>query len=483
MIPSSASFADSLVPAQKNEGELDKMLDGPFRSYSISRRVLMCVLMPGLWIVAWPNFIDLFIAHAVDLHNCTCVGAPLPQPNASDPCGACAAAGGHLVCHDDTTLASDFGLYCEDDWQRGLLPSFYFVGVAIGAHAGFFSDLFGRRRTLIPALALAVIAAPASAFAPSFAAYATCKVAQGIGLNGAAVPGFTLTSEVLGPRLRVVLGIELWSYAWALMSCICPVVSLAMPAARWQARAARRPPRPTPPPASASAHRAPLSCVQDIVLVVSIPGVALLLAMLALVPESPYWLLRRGRHAEVERVLRQLLGRPDPNRLLHGAEEVGGAGGAGGAGEAAAAPIATDTPWPGPAGETQSSSSAAAAAFSSELPHAAGEAGGEAAGEATGRCSILRSLFCRRREAIVTLSQMYLWVAVALSYFAISFNSAQLSANRALNVLLVALPMFPAYFLSARLVDWPPLGRRGTATCALLICGKPTHHARGPTRT
>ena len=106
------------------------------------------------------------------------------------------------------------------------------------------------------------------------------------------------------------------------------------------------------------------------------------------------------------------------------------------------------------------------------------------------------ALFHDAARARITLAESYLWAACALSYYGISFNSAEVSSDLALeltpllapptararqravalfpspfrrarssgsvytNFVLVSLPLYPVAFVGSRLMDAPCLGRK-----------------------
>ena len=63
----------------------------------------------------------------------------------------------------------------------------------------------------------------------------------------------------------------------------------------------------------------------------------------------------------------------------------------------------------------------------------------------------------------------FLWLTVALSYYAISFNAGNLSDNVYLSFALVSLPLFPSGYASRLMMDHPRLGRRLTNTTLLSL--------------
>ena len=46
--------------------------------------------------------------------------------------------------------------------------------------------------------------------------------------------GYTLSAEIVGPRLRTLFTIELWSYCWASMTCVTPLIAYLLRKASWR---------------------------------------------------------------------------------------------------------------------------------------------------------------------------------------------------------------------------------------------------------
>ena len=80
-----------------------------------------------------------------------------------------------------------------------------------------------------------------------------------------------------------------------------------------------------------------------------------------------------------------------------------------------------------------------------------------------------RELFATARGARILLVQMYMWAAVALAYYGVSFNAAQLSDDPYTAFALSGLTEIPATFVGARLMDHPRLGRRVASAMSMLI--------------
>jgi MFS family permease len=413
--------------------QMDARLDGRVLSpggYSC-RRLSVFIILANTWLFSSCIFADVFVAHKMDLHACAClmdgvlvnmsygnVSSNSSSAGRAKVCASCADLGGALSCppdYDPTTLESDFGLYCDSEWLSGLLSTFVFIGVAIGGYAGALSDKWGRRPVLLSSAALLLFAYPMSTTAHTYAAYASWQLLCGVGSSGMTQAGYTLATELAGPSKRTALTVELWSYNWALMSCAVPLVALALRSSSWR----------------------------TLVLVLWSPQPLHFLAIFLVVPESPRWLQRQGRHDDAQVIMSRLGvggsllgGKPGQNSSVadgdgsHGPTD----GARGGAAAARPAPGLTDA-----------------------LPG--------------GRCGQLSILFSTRGSRWITSAEMGMWAVCALAYYGIAFSSADLSPSRELNFLLVSLPLIPCTYICARVMDHPSIGRRYANTLFLSTVG------------
>eukprot|EP00966_Prymnesium_polylepis_P133268 3079907-Prymnesium_polylepis.1 len=274
---------------------MDAILDAPLREYG-PQRLVATLLLPLCWFVGFPMYVAIFssrpfsddelaglscscAADALDAESGSNVSAMGSINTTADICGAC---GGAVACEPHPALvASSFGLHCSDKAVLALPSSCVTLGILVGAFfGGPLSDRIGRRPTLLGGLALQAGWTALTAAAPSFPFYLAAKLVTGVGMSAVTQAGYTLSAEIVGPRLRTPLTIEAWSYCWATMVGCTAMLAYALRGASWR----------------------------TLELTVALPAAALLAAIAALVPESPRWLLKQGRRGEAEAVLRRLTG-------------------------------------------------------------------------------------------------------------------------------------------------------------------------------
>ena len=283
-------------------------------------------------------------------------------------------------------LAQEWGL---SQGQVGVAISVGLFGMFVGAIAsGTLADRYGRRAILMVTLLVYSVATGLTALAWGYGVLLVLRFVTGLGLGGELPVASTLVSEVAPARHRgrmVVLLESFWAYGWILAAL---VGYLVIPAFGWRVA----------------------------FLVGALPALYVLVLRRAL-PESPRYLLRKGRHAEARE---------------------------------AASKLGVET----------------------------GEMDREEIGEGTVGGTGLRALWAgayARRTAMLWV----LWFGMVFSYYGIFTWLPQILATSGYGlvrsfgfVLLITLAQVPGYFSAAYLVErW---GRKGTLVVYLLGCAAAT---------
>jgi len=176
-----------------------------------------------------------------------------------------------LVSFVLTALIAQWSLTGE---QASWIASAGFVGMAIGASlGGLLADRFGRRSVFAITLLVYGIATGASALASGLAALIVLRVIVGLGLGAELPVASTYVSELAPARMRgrlIVILEAFWAIGWTAAALIGFFVI----------------------PASADGWRWAFALG-------AVPAVYALLVRWGL-PESPRWLVRRGRAAEAD---------------------------------------------------------------------------------------------------------------------------------------------------------------------------------------
>ncbi|KAF9412175.1 hypothetical protein HW555_009248 [Spodoptera exigua] len=160
------------------------------------------------------------------------------------------------------TLVTDFSLVCDLDWLPRICNTLFWVGSIFGnLFFGWMSDRYGRRPTILLMVFLEVPLAIASSFATSFWTYVGLRVAGGLFFPALYQLPFILALELMPPGQRNHTGIVV---GMLFASGMCLLSLLAYAVQDWY-------------------H-----------------------LYYWLIPESPRWLVGRGRIGEAEKVLRNL---------------------------------------------------------------------------------------------------------------------------------------------------------------------------------
>jgi MFS family permease len=165
--------------------------------------------------------------------------------------------------------------------QIGWAGSLYVGGAVIGALVfGRLADRLGRKRLFLVTLAVYMGATVATAFSTGFAGFAVCRLITGIGIGGEYAAINSAIDELIPARVRGRVNLAINGSFWvgaalgALLSLVLLDPRVLGPADGWRAG--------------------------------FLLGAALAVAILWVrreVPESPRWLLARGRVAEAERIV------------------------------------------------------------------------------------------------------------------------------------------------------------------------------------
>ncbi|XP_017049194.1 organic cation transporter protein-like [Drosophila ficusphila] len=132
------------------------------------------------------------------------------------PCDA-----GFKMLGDEQTIASEFGIFCADQWKLSMVGTVnnigQFVGIPLG---GYLADRYGRNFILVAAGVLSAFAGLARSFAPEYYSFLSLEFLD-MAVGSTLFPtAFLLAVELVGPKHRVVAatGISLtYGLAEALM--------------------------------------------------------------------------------------------------------------------------------------------------------------------------------------------------------------------------------------------------------------------------
>ncbi|XP_078086939.1 organic cation/carnitine transporter 2-like [Mustelus asterias] len=175
-----------------------------------------------------------------------------------------------------STIVSEWDLVCKDDWKGPFSMSMFFLGVLVGSFiSGQLSDRFGRKIVLFGTLAVQTVFGILQAFSPNWEMFCILNFIVGLGSTSNYAAAFVLGSEVFGKSMRIVyctLGVGI-SYACGYM--FLPIVAYFI-RSWWM-----------------------------LLLTLSFVGL-LYIPLWWFIPESPRWLMIKGRVQETEAILRHI---------------------------------------------------------------------------------------------------------------------------------------------------------------------------------
>ncbi|XP_055499271.1 organic cation/carnitine transporter 2-like [Leucoraja erinacea] len=178
--------------------------------------------------------------------------------------------------HDQytSTIVSEWDLVCNDDWKEPFAASLYFVGVLIGSgSSGMISDRFGRKIVLFGTMGVQVLFNLLITLSPSWEIFCLINFFKGIGEISNYMTAFVLGSELLQKSIRVTYSTLGIGFFYAVGYMLLPFVAYFMRGWRM------------------------------LILILSLISL-LYIPLWWFIPESPRWLLSKGRVKEAESIIR-----------------------------------------------------------------------------------------------------------------------------------------------------------------------------------
>ena len=213
------------------------------------------------------------------------------------------ATGGLLFGYDTSVIngavdsiagtTSGFGL---NDFMSGLSVSGALAGCVLGAwFAGKFADRYGRVKALLTAAILFIISSVGSALAPSVWPFIAFRLIGGLGVGLASVVGPTYIAEVSPTKMRGFLAsFQQFAVGIGMLASTIANNLLAK---------------------SSGGADNPLwfglSTWRWMLMVMLVPAIIMLVAVLRL-PETPRYLVMKGRDGEAAELLKRINGAQDP---------------------------------------------------------------------------------------------------------------------------------------------------------------------------
>ncbi|ESO84004.1 hypothetical protein LOTGIDRAFT_108246 [Lottia gigantea] len=174
----------------------------------------------------------------------------------------------------ESTLLMDIKLICGDEILRSHSNMIFFGGNLVGAFGlGLLSDLIGRKKTLMLSIILHIGTGIGIAFINEYIGFSVLRFFNGMANGGVFMTGFVIGMELVGPSKRALAGMIIMLF-WALGLFVLGLIAYFI--RDWR----------------------------TLSLAVSCPSVVYL-SYWWLLPESPRWLLSKGREKEAEDIIRK----------------------------------------------------------------------------------------------------------------------------------------------------------------------------------
>uniref|UniRef100_A0A3Q3QYB5 Major facilitator superfamily (MFS) profile domain-containing protein n=1 Tax=Monopterus albus TaxID=43700 RepID=A0A3Q3QYB5_MONAL len=173
-----------------------------------------------------------------------------------------------------STIVSEWDLVCDNRWKKPMTSSVFFCGVLTGSFiSGQLSDRYGRKIVLFVNTAVQAVFMFLQFFSPSWTMFCAAHFIVGLGHISNYVAAFVLGTEILGPRVRIIFSTAGVCLFFSLGYMLLPLLAFFI--REWRM----------------------------LLLGLSLPGF-LCLPLWWFIPESPRWLLSRGRIDEADAIVR-----------------------------------------------------------------------------------------------------------------------------------------------------------------------------------
>uniref|UniRef100_A0A3Q3WN97 Major facilitator superfamily (MFS) profile domain-containing protein n=1 Tax=Mola mola TaxID=94237 RepID=A0A3Q3WN97_MOLML len=279
------------------------------------------------------------------------------------------------------TIVSEWSLVCDNAWKVPFSTSLFFVGVLIGSFfCGHLSDRFGRKPVFFLTFVLQAVTALIQAASISWLMFCVLNCLRGLGQISSYMLSLTIGSEILSKSARVNYTLLGHNLGYGIGYALLPLFAYFIRG--WR-----------------------------MLLVASAIPSLLIIPTWWVIPESPRWLLHKGRLEEAELIIRNAAKMnkvPAPEVIFR-------------------------------------------------------------AGECMGLTVLISFLILMLLIMNITILGVFIWVSIAIIYFGLSLNTSNLNGNPYLNCFISAAIDIMAYIAIRLLVNHVP--RPALLFCTLTFSG------------
>ncbi|XP_059084961.1 organic cation transporter protein-like [Tigriopus californicus] len=290
-----------------------------------------------------------------------------------------------------SNVVTEEKLICGDQFKVALVGSIYMCGLLASSFvSGTLGDLIGRRHTTAIMIIVCIIGGLSGAFCYDYISYCVTRFITGFGAMGLFMVPFNLAVELSGARTKTLIG-NMAQIPFAIgEALVCLIAYLFRD---WR-----------------------------LFSIMSSAPFAIFLVIWFILPESPRWLITKGRYKEVQRIAKQAARwnkKEIPKELL-------------------------------------------------EIP----------VQEITEKCSVaslkkkelgMADLFKGGPITRNTILLFIIWIVITLGYYGISMNTGNLGSDIFVSLTLISLIEIPSYVVCIFIMDH--LGRKPTLTISLFLTG------------
>lgn len=198
-----------------------------------------------------------------------------PQTNASWPTVPCQYGWEYDKTYYDRTLVTDLNLVCDNMWWPSAATTAFYVGSLFGnVLFGWIADRWGRKLAFFLVLGLEVFFAVCCTFPPNYEVYTAFRTLLGLTFPAIFQIPFIIGIELMGPQQRTFAGLVVCIFFASAMSLLAAIAFLCRD---WF----------------------------KLALITSFPFVSLF-GLWWVIPESPRWLLSKGRIEAAEKIIQKI---------------------------------------------------------------------------------------------------------------------------------------------------------------------------------